>query len=373
MPPLCRCIALLSLWLAAVAACDQPSDDSPPASDEASDTGTSADASGSTDADAPADHCAAACDDTDSPAGVALCHSCRCKAAFDDWLPPAEQLQCANGEPIVVYQAVTDDSGYTLEPAPPSAFRCTNPSLLTDSCRQGSKLGHLVHDDVSFYWICRDPYLEVDGTVIYEDMAIIGHNGRTGATCFWDDVDNVIHEDDTPSLDLEAASLTERQRWIETFEYTDGANCIRCHDHDPFLYTPHLQSTTWQTIANKSRPYHRVGLDGQARPTGVMHLVSPAAAACTGCHRVGNADTCEVFARDALGAFKHYPYEDAVHDAMDPGSPHWPLAYWMPGPTQPVDSFAQWDAMFGQAREHILSCCDDPGASGCEWAPVPAQ
>lgn len=331
--------------------------------------------SGETDAPPTTDPCADACLDLATPEGGALCHSCRCKIALDDWLPSTDELQCSHGEPIVTYHAELSETDYTLVPTAPGATHCANPSLLTGSCRQGSTLGQLTHGDVSMAWICRDRYLDYDGTVLYHDMAVIGHNRRTGATCFWDDVNDVIHEDDAPPLDLLEASEEERARAIEQFPYNDGSRCISCHDHDPFVYTPYLQSTPWQSLAASKGPYHLVGLDGVPRSTGVMELVSPEASPCTSCHRIGSNQTCGFFAPDALAAHKGSLYESQVHAAAEPGSPHWPLAYWMPGAPHAFDDFAQWESTYGDARAHILKCCETPGVDGdgCQWRPVPVE
>ncbi len=321
------------------------------------------------------DACADACVELASETGVASCHACRCKVAFDDWLPSVEELQCSNGEPIVTYHANLGDTDYTLELSPPGAIDCANPSLLTTSCRQGSKLGQLTHGDVSVYWICRDPYLDYDGSVLYEDMAVVGHNMRSGATCFWDDINDVIHEDDAPPLDLGEATADERARSVELFSYNDGSSCVNCHDHDPFIYTPYLQSTSWRSVAADKGPYHLVTLSGAVRPTGIMHLVSAPAAACTSCHRLGSANTCSYFSPDALATHKIDAYESEVHAAAEPGSAHWPLAYWMPDATRAVTDFEQWEATFAVARDHVLDCCESPGVNtnGCQWEPVPAQ
>jgi hypothetical protein len=380
-------VALVLLTLGSAMGCH----DAPPAgeslggSSESSDGDTGNTTDAATDADEvddsstgeppPPDACADACLDLASPAGIAVCHSCRCKVAFDDWLPSVDELQCANAEPIVTYHAELSDTDYVLEPAPLGATDCANPSLLTGSCRQGSKLGHVTHDDVSVYWICRDPYLDLDGSVIYEDMAVIGQNRRTGATCFWDDINHVTHEDDAPPLDLLEATADERARSIEVFTYKDGSGCVTCHDHDPFIYTPYLQSTSWTSVAADKGPYHLVDLGGVPRPTGVMHLVSPEANACTSCHRLGSANTCSYFAPDSFATHKITAYEPEVHAAAEPGSPYWPLAYWMPSATLAVADFADWETKFADARVHILQCCDAPGidTDGCQWAPVPTE
>lgn len=363
-----RCIAVLALAgceVASSVAADEPA--------TSSSTNNADSSSNSDDASAPpVDACDDSCADTTSDPGKALCYACRCKAAFDDWLPSREELQCSNAAPIVAYQADLSTPEATLVPAPFAATSCANTSLFTGSCTQGSKVGQLAHDDVMVRWICRDPYLDVDGRVLYADVGIVGQNVRTGVACFWDDVDDVTHEDDMPPLDLHAASVEERARWDETFYYTEGDNCTPCHDADPFVYTPYLQSTPWTSVAAAKGPYSLLGLDGSLRATGLVHLVSPRAVACTSCHRLGSEKSCTTLAPDALGAAKDPTYEQAILDAAQPGSPHWRLAYWMPE-TTPVADFAQWEALFADARAHILACCEAPGenAGDCEWAPIP--
>ncbi|MFO0633720.1 MAG: hypothetical protein U0168_12790 [Nannocystaceae bacterium] len=320
--------------------------------------------------------CSESCVDTVSDAGVMLCYSCRCKAAFDNWLPTRDEVQCSTATDIVTYHADVSGPQAVLEPAPDDAIACTNPSLLTGSCRQGSKLGQLQHGDVMLRWICRDPYLDVDGTVIYEDMGLIGQNTRTGVACFWDDIDDVTHDDDMPPLDLMEASEAERQRFLEVFYFVDGSGtCRTCHDHDPFIFTPYLQSTQWISVAADKGPYSFARLDGNAKSTGNSHLVSRQAAACTACHRIGSEGTCSSFAPNSLGLGKDATHEQSVHDAAMPGSPDWRLAYWMPGPGLAVPDFDAWDMLFGPARDHVLQCCAAPGdnVGDCLWEPVPAQ
>ncbi|MBC8066753.1 MAG: hypothetical protein IAG13_00340 [Deltaproteobacteria bacterium] len=318
--------------------------------------------------------CTDACIDVASDAGIALCHSCRCKVAFDNWLPSVDEVQCSTAAPIVTYHADLSTDPAVLEPAPEGAITCANPSLLTSSCKQGSRLGQLQHGDVMLRWICRDPE-DDGGSTLYYDMGLIGQNVRTGATCFWDDVDFVTHDDDMPPLDLMEASAEQRARHTEVFYHTAGQTCVGCHDHDPFVYTPYLQSTPWLSVAIDKGPYWVVDLDGGGHATGNSHLVSPEANACTSCHRMGSAKTCGLFAGDSLAQSKGAAYEQSVHDAAMPGSPHWRLAYWMPNGGLPIADFDVWTTLFSGAREHILGCCAAPGVDvgGCVWEPVPTE
>ena len=99
------------------------------------------------------------------------------------------------------------------------------------------------------------------------------------------------------------------------------------------------------------------------------------AAPCTSCHRIGSVGTCSLFAPDSLAAHKLDAYEPAVLEASDPSSPSWRLAHWMPDASQSFVDYAQWEASFAEARDHVLRCCESPGvdADGCRWAPISAH
>lgn len=318
--------------------------------------------------------CTDACIDTTSDPGIALCYSCRCKAAFDNWLPTPDQVQCATADPIVTYHAELGAEDYELVPVDGDPTACANPSLLTSSCAEGSRLGQLRHGDVMLRWICRDPY-DDGGRALYSDMGLIGQNTRTGVSCFWDDIDNVTHDDDLPNLDLLEASDEELAHHLSVFYFTNGESCTACHDHDPFIYTPYLESTGWTSVSLDKGPYSLVDLAGAGQAVPAMHLVSPQATMCTACHRIGSGNTCGVFVRDAVALDNGAAYEQSVRDAAMPGSPHWKLAYWMPGDTVILPDFDLWAMAFGSAAQHVVSCCNSPGQAvgDCLWEPIPAQ
>ena len=49
------------------------------------------------------------------------------------------------------------------------------------ACTPGSRLGQVVTETAIFRFICRRA---ADGAA-YDDLGVIGHNPKTGATCFW--------------------------------------------------------------------------------------------------------------------------------------------------------------------------------------------
>jgi hypothetical protein len=319
--------------------------------------------------------CTDACADTQSDAGIAVCYSCRCKAAMDGWLPSREELQCGLAEPIEVYTADVSGPEAVLSPAAPDATTCANPSLLTDSCQAGSRLGQITNGDIEFKWICRDPY-DNGGAPQYADAGAVAYNRSTGASCWWDDVDFVSGDDDWPSLDLMEGDADNLARHLEVFYATEGEHCTGCHDNDPFIYTPYLQSVMWPIGAHVAAPFSITRVDGSQSATPNVHLVSREVAACTKCHRLSSAATCEFLSADSMGLNKGlYSYEQAVLDAADPTSPHWRLAWWMPHGPPEVETYAEWIEGFGEAADRVAECCANPGVETptCAWAPIPAE
>jgi hypothetical protein len=379
--------------------------------------------------------CTEACARTTTDVGWARCYACQCKRAMDGWLPSAQELQCERGAPIVPYTA---SSTGALSPITERRSECANPSLLYGACAPGGTLGQLRHGDVSVKWICRrNNYVApaVRDRTLISDMGAILHNERTGATCYFDDRDNVTAPlAGVPALDIIEASDAEIERWLQTFYNTDGEGCVTCHAADPFVYTPYLASAGWITGAHPLGPYTRVtvsgalvpafrspfrvslglapaGRVGPARqtmsmpsparlasghdpfaergtdfrtralePVGVQHLVSPEAARCTTCHRLAEGPSCSRFVRDALGLDKQPPHEATIRDAAQTHGDAWRLVSWMPSP-QPFPTYEAWAADTRVAREHILDCCSEAkmgrntfradGSPECVWRAVP--
>lgn len=358
---------------------DAPSSSGP--GGESSSDGSQDDSSGEP---PPVVDCTDACADTTDAAGVAICYACRCRQAMDGWLPSHEELQCSQADEIVIYRADLSGAAPELVPVDEAApADCANPSLLTWSCQAGSRLGRIEHDDVSVRWICRDPY-DAGGERRYADVGSILHNRRTGATCWFDDNDEVTGEDDFPDLDLEHAGEANLALYLDNFYYTEGDYCTECHDNDPFIYTPYLRSLEWLTGTYALGPYALVRPDGVSaavsEAAGTQHLVGEEVAPCTQCHRISSAGSCDFLVSDSMGLVKEpETYEPAILDATDPESPAWTLAYWMPGTTPlrpevpPMAALDDWLGLYAAARDRIVQCCEDPGVDGpgCTWEPIP--
>lgn len=321
--------------------------------------------------------CTAFCASIATPAEEARCYACQCKNAMDGWLPGPDELQCSLGETIEVY--TTDNAGLlTLVEADVAA--CANPTLLYGTCAPGGTLGQLTHGDVSVKWICRRNAFRADyadPSAPYDDVGAIFYNARTGATCWFDDMDGTgIAGDNWPILDLTRADA-DPDAWTSFFYHTEGQGCVGCHDNDPYIYTPFLRAIDWQDGPWTSGPLRLVTKAGALEPTGARHLVSPEAAPCTTCHRITSTQTCAGWSADSVGTAKGYGHQDTVVDAAgDLTDPLWSLGTWMPpGVTDP----AVWQANYGDAARLIQRCCAQPGvdrpangeAPACTWADMP--
>ena len=322
--------------------------------------------------------CSPFCVADPSDADVARCYACRCKDAMDGWLPSPEELQCANGAPIEVYTA---DASGALTRVDEEVSTCANPTLLYGTCAPGGTLGQLTHGDVSVRWICRRNTFRPDHddpAAPFEDVGAILYNRRTGASCWFDDMDGTgLHQTNWPNMDLTAPDA-DLEAWTSLFYHTNGDGCVGCHDNDPFLYTPYLQSVSWETGAWTTGPFHLLKPDGGQSLTGNRALISPEAAACTSCHRITSGATCSSWAPDSVGLSKGGGVQDIVAQAAnDPESPLWRLGTWMP--PEPGDDPHAWETRYRSAVDHITACCRRPGEDqpatdkqpACVWADVP--
>ncbi|MBX3222299.1 MAG: hypothetical protein KF795_17400 [Labilithrix sp.] len=331
--------------------------------------------------------CALACADPDAGDNAIICYSCRCKEALGA-LPTPEEMKCSDGEEIVVFR---DGEKVTTE-----VPDCENPALLYtvpsgSACLPGSRMKQFTKGDATFKLICRRKewhpnWARPTEDSIYEDVGLIGYNPKTGATCFWDDALDQAHDGDAlTNIDLTTDSHARAREFAGAWlPIGDGATCLQCHDSDPFIRTSYLRSLT--SFPNPGRspdsPYALVSPTGPVAlvDTGLSHLTSDSASACTGCHRIGLGETCTNFAPDAMG-FKatippHVrPYQEHATDNAGTNTAGYGVAYWMPLDLPP--DHAAWQEELLATKNHLMRCCGpaehDAGAHDdeCTLSPMP--
>jgi hypothetical protein len=169
---------------------------------------------------------------------------------------------------------------------------------------------HQVCDPGSHTWVIRDPN-KPDAFAVahcrkqglspgqYGDIAVIQHNTKNGATCFYQALG--ILDGRAVKAPLKGASS-----WIQgqpnspshwkPAEETAAIACVECHDNGPIIRSPYLAQIEgpnklpgagevfFNGDIDKPRPYFFVGNDFASWKA---YRVEVADNICTGCHRMG--------------------------------------------------------------------------------------
>ncbi len=286
-----------------------------------------------------------------------ICHACRCKEALGE-LPTPDVITCARGVEVPIYRL---ENGRAVE-TKQNAATCKNPALIElmpseQACTPGSRFGQVVTETAIFRFLCRRA---PDGAA-FDDMAVIGHNPKTGATCFWTSIDEQRTDGVMPPLDVTDGDEKKLDAQARSMQLAyEGDKCVTCHDDDPYVFSPYLEGVwPWATDAYRFGPYKQVRIAGPPTPIPHKHLVSDEASACTTCHRIGGGRTCDTFVPSSAGVVdEDLPYQPELRRSRE-------LARWMPHP------LGTWGPAQESSVAHIRKCCASPDAPGCRWAPVP--
>ena len=214
----------------------------------------------------------------------------------------AQQCRIETGVPVPAFDC--DDPAATevpmthphfTNPANPAqgVNTCDRPNRLNRACDPGSRFHVLVRTPDAFVVAhCRK---KGDVAGKYGDIAVIQHNSKTGATCFY-------QEGPRAGLDHKVVSPeTAMGEWL-TPQQTKGEQCAGCHDNGPIIRSPYLSQITGanrlpgagdSSFNADGHPYYFVGqtfADWKAyRVTAMVRGGDgqPAANTCNGCHRMG--------------------------------------------------------------------------------------
>lgn len=103
----------------------------------------------------PGSACERACADHTKNEDWAVCYSCQCKAAFDNYLPTAAELSCARGPELKIFRMNDAGGEPRLEQVTTDVAECLNPDRLREDGAPGSRMVQIVHNDVIFKTICK--------------------------------------------------------------------------------------------------------------------------------------------------------------------------------------------------------------------------
>jgi len=273
---------------------------------------------------------------------------------------PIPAFSCRDGEAVPITVDGREPPAYAPQ------MSCDRPSLLppegaekTDGqCVPHSRALVLRDDDraqVSAF--CRQKIIRPGDTHLYDEIDIVAHNVRTGSTCWFQAsaplplrADRGVDGRRVPPPDAGRSA----QRFWNAPSRTAAANCVRCHDSGPFMYSPFIAQTK-ALPGDPFGPYKNdIGRDFRRWPQPIA--ITTRGNTCTTCHRIGNMNSCQVAMFESVGAKRSL--------GLDNWGTKFPQSHWMP--PGHLHSQAQWDEIFERSVAQLAACCKDPAGPGCQ-------
>jgi hypothetical protein len=212
------------------------------------------------------------------------------------------------------------------------------------------------------------------GTKKFNDVAMIGHNPKTGRTCFFQnsigsgtDGEHVPHPGDV------SKSTSLWSSYVQS--YCSG----QCHSNGPFVHSPWIDGAKRSNgkpivpmlgtlpdlpISNPDSPYNIVAASklGFTIP---KVLVSEEASPCTNCHTLAAGNTLGNFTEWSTGT------GDAYYAKITDYGKQFAHSHWMPLNLDGVTEESWATSKYGKALAFIKKCNATPGDPACEWADPP--
>ena len=261
--------------------------------------------------------------------------------------------------------------------------RCDKPQYLNRGCEPGPTVT-TAKNDKGTHWVllCRAANApSLDGmlrTKTFRDIAMIGHNPKTGKTCFFQNkIGPANHGESIPHpADVDKSKFT----WSSPKGYCTTS----CHAADAFVHSPWIDGAlrpNGKTIVPKmgehpdfpiswlDAPYEVVNMDAQRWEIG-KQLVSEEAAACTSCHRIAGKG-----ARGMMGQFTAWgtvsdPNDDFFTHVTDSYQTDFIKSHWMPTNLDGLDSSKWANSKWKKAADHVIECATSSRPE-CIFANVP--
>jgi hypothetical protein len=209
---------------------------------------------------------------------------------------------------------------------------------------------------------------------VFTDIAMLGHNPRTGRTCFFQnsigsgkDGSRVPHPGD-PDRSTSIWSSS-----VQT--YCSGG----CHSADPFVHSKWIDGAKRKDgtpvvprmglhpdfpISRLDSPYNIVAADKLGFRVPKV-LISEKADACTNCHRLGGSNMLGDFTQWSTGTGEGY-----YSKITDLGKT-FKESHWMPLNLDGLTEQNFGTSRYGEALKHIELCRSNPSNPECEWGDTP--
>jgi hypothetical protein len=280
---------------------------------------------------------------------------------------------CMDSTPIPM--TVTDATGNVTKPDG-QVDKCDKPQYIYSLCEQGPRVAQRTNADGT-HWVllCRKSIGGLTSSQ-FNDMAMIGHNPLTGKTCFFQ---NALYEKtDGAHVPHPADKVKSETLWDGVHGgLGSGIECAHCHAAKPFIHSPWIDGARDAmnhaivpklgedpdfVIGYNDAPYDIINKAGQSW-TMEKSLVSPEAAACTKCHRIGSGRWIDWISRlDGL--------DDSFRSVTSDEFLKFEKLHWMP-PDLHAENLteANWaTSKFKKALDFIRGCAS---GSTCQFAPLP--
>jgi hypothetical protein len=207
---------------------------------------------------------------------------------------------------------------------------------------------------------------------VFNDVAMIGHNPRTGRTCFFqNDIGTGRDGKHVPHpADVEKSSTM----WSTGVQaYCSG----KCHGESAFTHSPWIDGAKRSDghpivpklgenpdfpISDLSKPYNIVAGDhlGFDLP---KQLVSDEVGACNNCHRLAG-DTLNRFAKWTTGTGNYFDWITETGKKFE-------NSHWMPPRLNGLTAENWATSEYAKALIFMDKCVQNANAEGCIWADVP--
>jgi hypothetical protein len=207
----------------------------------------------------------------------------------------------------------------------------------------------------------------------FNDIAMLGHNPKTGRTCFFqnslsgkDNGGAVPHPGDV------SRSLT---LWSDNVQsYCSGS----CHGNSPFVHSPWIDGAKrkdGKTVVPRmgehadlpishATPYNLVAADKLGFDLPKI-LISEEAAACTNCHSLAQGRTMGDFSDWSTGTGETY-----MRNMTDTGK-KFQNSHWMPMNIEGLNEGNFATSKYGKALDFLRKCSATPSDPLCDWADTP--
>jgi hypothetical protein len=312
-------------------------------------------------------------------------------------------------EGAMIEQTVSDAEGEDKTPTKCDArepkryncfSKCDKPGLF-QSCEPGPTVT-AAKNDKGTHWtlLCRSTMKKTGEETVaalkktkqFNDIAMIGHNPKTGKTCYFQN--KIFSGTDGARIPHPADVEKSRHVWDQPKGY-----CAGCHSAEAFIHSPWIDQATrndgspivpkmgehadfeiswnaspYSIVNRKAQAQARVGGNSWEIP---KQIVSEEAEACTSCHRIGGG-----------GGMRRFPMWAVGEEGLDtaPSGTNGPLlgkqtdwakkfenSHWMPPRIEGITEATWPQSKYAKAVAHIKACAANASAPGCVFEAVPEK